>query len=291
MRKLIFFILSIILLFSVAGIQAVQSQTTPVPFGAIGSSRNWNLIFNEPFNVLDQSKWTPSWFGATSNHPFTKPANSLERNCYNSNNVRVENGTLIIKVTPNSDSRCVTLQNTQANYQSGIIHTNGKFSFTRGYMEARIQLASGVENRSVWNQFWTMGQVWVDHGEIDVLEAYGTDQSCSYHYHHLGGVFGGNYTVPGSTNGFHIYAAFWENGRVTWFYDGVQIASTTDGVVNEPHFFVLALATIGTQVSFPSEMKVDRLSFWEEVISTPTVRVKTTPTASGTPRPLPTKSR
>lgn len=292
-------ILSFIIILVTVG--SVSGKTSdPNPVGAIGSSRDWDIIFNENFNTLDASKWTSGWFGTTSNHPFTKPANELEKNCYNSNNVNVANGILTIKVTANNDPRCVTLQNTQANYQGGILHTNGKFSLSRGYIEARMWLPPGVENGSVWSQFWTLGQIWPQHGEIDVLEAYGTDRSCSYHYHYSGGVFGGNSTVVGSTSGWHTYGAFWQDGRVTWYYDGIQIATTTNGVVNMPHYLVLALATIGTQVAFPSELKFEYVRAWQEgtaPVFTPTA-TSTSP-VKGTPAPttltpvatLPTKSR
>ena len=60
----------------------------------------------------------------------------------------------------------------------------GLFSFTYGYMEARIWLPGSGEIAD-WPAFWADGQNWPTDGENDVLEGLG-GQACA-HFHNPAG--------------------------------------------------------------------------------------------------------
>ena len=169
-----------------------------------------------------------------------------------------------------------------ADYSSGMVQSNGHFNSAYGYYEARILNPAGVNHASVWPAFWTNGQSWPTNGEIDIMECYGTDPSCSYHYHWSGGVAGGNSTVLGSTNEFHIYAAYWQPDKVQWFYDGVLVGTKTGGIIPSPHYIIANLGVIGTQVIIPSIMQVDYIRVWSSGNVIPTNTAQTV-TATNTP--------
>ena len=62
-------------------------------------------------------------------------------------------------------------------------------------------------------------------------------------------------TYPG---GWHTFAADWEPGIVTYYYDGVDIGSVTSGITSAPMFLILDYAA-GTLAQAPDTMKVDYL--------------------------------
>ena len=241
----------------------------PAPVGAFGAGNNWTLVFRDEFDGInvDLTKWTPNWLG--SNVSITPPINTSELSCYAPANVMVSGGALVLTAKASTLGTACRTRSTTAAYSSGMVQSNGKYNTAYGYFEARIWNPAGIDHQSVWPAFWTDGQNWPTTGEIDIMECYGTDSSCSYHYHYSGGGPGGNSTVVGSTTGWHVYAAYWEPGRITWFYDGVKIASMTQGIVSAPHYIILNLGVIGNQVIIPSQMLVDYVRVWKIAAGTP----------------------
>lgn len=119
----------------------------------------------------------------------------------------------------------------------------------------------------MWPAFWADGQSWPTNGEIDVLEAYGTDNS-TYHFHYAGCPGscgpGGSVNVSGATSGWHTYAADWEPGSITWYYDGVKVWQFTDsGVTSQPMYLILNLALNSNSAAVPATMRVDYARVWQ----------------------------
>jgi beta-glucanase (GH16 family) len=227
----------------------------------VGQAGTWDLIFNDEFDgtALNLSKWRPNWLGG-SDTAITKPVNSAETSCYDPQQVSVQNGEL--------DLTAVARTCSSWRFASGMVQSNGKFSFTYGYVEARIWTPAGA---GVWPAFWTDGQKWPTDGEIDVLEAYGTNRS-TYHYHYAGcggdcGP-GGAVDVAGATSGWHTYAADWRPGAITWYYDGKPVWSYTTGIVSSPHYLILNLGLNSTSSTLPAKMRVDYVRVWKPGTST-----------------------
>ena len=222
----------------------------------VGQRGLWNMIFDDEFNgnSLDLSKWRPNWLGS-SDTAITPPINSAEISCYDPAQVRQGNGELDLKAVARS---CHGYS-----YASGMIQSNGKFNFTYGYMEARIWTPAGA---GMWPAFWSDGQHWPQDGEIDVLEAYGTDTS-SYHYHYAGCggecVLGGSVNVPGATSGWHTYAADWEPGVITWYYDGQRVWKCTTGITSSRMYLIVNLGLKSLSSAVPTTMRVDYVRVWQ----------------------------
>lgn len=230
------------------------SGGSPSPVGIAGS---WHLVFDDEFSgsALNSSLWNTGWFGSG----ITGSVNpSLESDCYDPSADVVSGGILAINATAHSEFCNGTTQP----YTTGLINTNGRFSFTYGAFEARIWMPGSGSTVSDWPAFWADGQNWPQTGEIDVAEGLG-GQVC-YHFHYSGGGPGGCGNVPGAAGGWHTYAADWEPGSITFYYDGQQVWTDTSGVTSAPMYLILGLGIPASgPASVPATFKVDYVRVWQ----------------------------
>ena len=220
------------------------------PVGQNGTT--WSkLIFDSEFNgsSLDTSLWSTGWFGSG----ITQPVSSGEAECYDPAQVQVNGGSL----TLSSVAKAETCGGTSKPFASGIVTTDGKFSFTYGYMEARIWLP-GSTSISDWPAFWADGQSWPTTGEIDAIEGLG-GQACAHFHNSAGGpgaCAAGNYA-----GGWHTFAADWEPGSLSFYYDGVKIWQDSSGITSAPMYLILNLAL--NAGDSPASMLIDYVRVWQ----------------------------
>jgi beta-glucanase (GH16 family) len=215
----------------------------------------WSLVFDSEFNgtSLDTSQWTTGWFGSG----ITPPVNSAEQDCYDPAQVSVANGELDLTAIAKAEE-CGGITEP---YASGIVTTNVNYSFTYGYVEARIWLPGSVEIDD-WPAFWTDGQDFPTDGEMDILE--GRNGSACAHFHNSAGALGA--CVSGNfTGGWHTFAADWEPGSITYYYDGTEIWQDTSGITSAPMYLILNLALDSSMApdTAPATMRVDYVRVWQ----------------------------
>jgi beta-glucanase (GH16 family) len=211
------------------------------------------LLFDDEFNgtSLDTTKWSKGWLASG----ITPPVNGSEAECYDPNQVTVGNGELDLTMIAKTE----TCGGVMRPFASGIVNSDSTYRFTYGYAEARIWMPAGS---ALWPAWWTDGQNWPNDGEIDVVEAYGTDSDVEFHYHYAGcggdcGP-GGQTSLLGSTSGWHTYAVNWQPGSITWYYDNVKVWSFTgSAVTSSPQYLILNLAAKSSSTVLPSVMRVD----------------------------------
>ena len=229
----------------------------------VGVRGDWKLTFDDEFNgtSLDTARWSTGWYGSG----ITPPVNAGEKDCYDPAQVTEGGGTLDLTVIRKSEDCGIS----DPVYAAGLVSTQGRFSFTYGFIEARMWLPAAAGNpgeAANWPAVWTDGQSWPEDGEIDIAE--GISGPVCAHFHGpadpqgLGaaggtGCPGGNYA-----GGWHTFAADWEPGIVTYYYDGVDIGSVTSGITSAPMFLVLSNAA-GTLAQAPATMKVDYVRVWQ----------------------------
>jgi beta-glucanase (GH16 family) len=225
--------------------------------------------------------------------------NELQYYTSRTNNVRIENGKLVIEARQENYSG--------SNYTSARLKTQGKVSWAYGRIEARIKIPRG---QGIWPAFWTLGTNispvgWPGCGEIDIMENIGREPTLVHGTVHGPGYSGGNgigaaSSLPGGaafTDDFHVYALEWTTNQLKWFVDGQQYFSVTPAslpngttwVFDRPQFLLLNLAVGGAwpgnpdgTTVFPQRLIVDYVRVYvptelatcgENILSNPGVEI------------------
>jgi beta-glucanase (GH16 family) len=243
-----------------AGMRTISAAPRSAP-AATSRSRpgipgRWHLTFDAEFDgtSLDERQWTPSWLG--NDHSPTKPIDTHEDGCYSPSQAVVAGGALSLTAVSRT---CLGFP-----YASGIVESSGHYSFTYGYMAARVWLAGSADGIDDWPAFWADAQDNSAHGEIDVFE--GLSGRACYHIHvpDDGYAPGGCSSAAGAGGGWHTYGADWEPGSVTFYYDGRNVGRLTPPpALDAPMYLIvnLALAQFYT-ITAPVTMKVAFVRVW-----------------------------
>lgn len=153
-------------------------------------------------------------------------------------------------------------------YSSGMISSERLFSMQYGYFEIRAKMPAG---KGFWPAFWMLPVDGSWPPELDVVEILGHQPSRLYgtlHYNNSSGshVMDGAVAVNAfnSSTGFHTYGVDWQPDRITWYYDGVAMGSTTNRIKDQPMYLIANLAVGGywpgnpdATTRFPAEMQID----------------------------------
>jgi beta-glucanase (GH16 family) len=207
----------------------------------------WRLVWSDEFNgtTIDRTKWTFEQGGGGWGNA------ELQNYTDRTENARIENGHLVIEARR---------ENFGGNaYTSARMKTQGLASWTRGRMEARIDLPA---TKGMWPAFWMLGNNissvgWPACGEIDIMEMAGGGTRENTILGTIHWDFNGHASFGGSTTGthwpdtYHIYAIEWEQSEIRWYVDGVQYVAANITINNteefsRPMFLLLNLAVGGT---------------------------------------------
>jgi beta-glucanase (GH16 family) len=162
-----------------------------------------------------------------------------------------------------------------AQYTSGRIETNGKFSFKTGRIEVKAMLPAGIGSFPGIIMMGTSG-AWPQCGEIGIMEQYGQDKSWFYASAYADGSANSGdersirYDFPDATTAstdFHIYSADWYGDHLVIQVDGAEVMRTSFGTSSPfyttPEYIVLDVAIGGNMGgaidpnAFPMDMIVD----------------------------------
>lgn len=206
--------------------------------------------------------------------------NELQEYTSASQNIRIDNGNLVITALKN-----------ESGFTSARIRTEDKLTFKYGRIEARIKVPDLADG--LWPAFWTLGnnfsQVsWPFCGELDIMEM-GSGASISQgvinrrvsstaHWDNDGSYASyGQFvdTASDLDDGYHIYSMNWTPEKITTYIDGQQVwafrikedTCTSCSEFHQPHFVILNMAVGGNYTGLlgagqitaatPAEMYVD----------------------------------
>ncbi|MFP5040651.1 Ig-like domain-containing protein [Parasediminibacterium sp. JCM 36343] len=247
------------------------------------------LVWQDNFDSasLNPNYWTYD-FGDGCDRSLCGWGNSeLEYYTSRSENVRIENGNLII------EARKETFSNSA--FTSGRIKTEGRVHFKYGTLEARIKVPN-IKN-GLWPALWTLGtvgDVWPNIGEIDILEMgaqaalaanlANNRVSGATHWNN-GGAQGdtvSTYDSPSDlSSDYHVYKMVWDSTKIAMYIDNTlyfnfainSLTTTNRGAFRNPHFLLLNLAvggaytgifaTNGITATLPAQMYVDYIKLYQ----------------------------
>jgi beta-glucanase (GH16 family) len=221
-----------------------------------GETGNWRLVFGDEFNgsSLNTANWSSGWFGSGITGPLTSP----ELQCFDPAQVSVSGGELDLSMIAKAE----TCGGQTRPYASGIVTTNGKFSFTYGFVEARVWVPGTGGVIPDWPDVWTDGQNWPADGEIDIMEGL-SGQAC-WNFHYPGGAPGWC-SDASFTGGWHTFGVDWEPGSLTYFYDGANVGTVTTGVTSAPMYLILSLVAdkVNGGPVGPATIRFDYVHVWQ----------------------------
>ena len=289
MRKLSKKILSLYAKKAIIGLASVAMVATmslstinvsPVKGATTSSTLVWSDEFNG--NSIDASKWGFE-IGTGSNGWGN---NEQQYYTNRTDNAYVADGALHIRAKKEAYGG--------KNYTSARLNTNGKFTFTYGYVEARLALPS---SQGIWPAFWMLGanyatDVWPKCGEIDIMEQLNHDGIVYQTIHsHYKNDLGFTKPVPTKTvsynkGQFNIFGIEWTpealtfkvNGATTLVYPNLHLAdeSVKKQWPFDTSFYLILNYALGgpgtwpgtiTDSELPAKMEID----WVKV-SQPTGR-------------------
>lgn len=202
------------------------------------------LVWSDEFDgtSLDMTKWAyqtgrQDHYGSSVG-PWAWGNNELQYYT-EGDNVTVSDGTM--KITAQREA-----MPDSATFSSSRIVTRDKYSFTYGYIEARIKMpaVSGL-----WPAFWMLPQPmstansnneyggWPNSGEIDIMEARGREPDrIDNTLHYSSGSWSSTYKTSkyifdGSTiSDWHTYGLEWTEDYIAWYVDGTEAFRLTSDV-------------------------------------------------------------
>jgi len=249
---------------------SVASAGDPAPAPALPDGP-MNLIFDDEFNGNSLSPtWSTCWWYSPS--PAGCSNGDAEGEWYTASNVSVSNGVLALTAR-NQPVRGIMMTTGAPRtylYTSGMVNTYNKFQFTYGYVEWRAELPTG---QGFWPALWMIpaNNSWPP--EIDGLEVVGNQPDVAnftYHPPSPAASQGFDKVIPGLSSGYHTFGVDWEPGRITWYVDGAEAATTTDQVTSLAEYLIMNLAVGGSwpgypnaSTPFPSALKIDYVRVWQ----------------------------
>ncbi|MDN4166691.1 family 16 glycosylhydrolase [Cytophagales bacterium LB-30] len=180
--------------------------------------------------------------------------NEVQNYTNTTNNVRQENGLLVIEAKKSGST-----------WTSARVKTQAKFNFTYGRIAFRAKLPQGS---GTWPALWMLGENintvgWPACGEIDVMEHVGRDPGRIHSTLHTPSSFGNSQNtstkiVNDYNTNFHIYEAVWTEESIKFYIDG-QIFYTyapatknsSTWPFNSPFFIIMNIAMGGNFGSDP----------------------------------------
>ena len=234
----------------------------------------YKLVWSDEFNgtgLPDSTKWSYDVGGnGWGNHELEYYTQARVENA------RMENGNLVIEARKESFGGKA--------YTSARLLTKNKAQWTYGMFEIRAKIPHG---NGTWPAIWTLSAHdplnWPQDGEIDIMEAIGSNPNIIYGtchnlaYHGATGK-GSTTSISLAPDSFHIYKIEWTPDKIDWYVDDNQYYSYVN-----PHtgndvwpyyndFFMILNVAVGGDFggqkgvddsAFPQQMLVDYVRVYQ----------------------------
>ena len=238
------------------------------------------LLWSEEFEYVGQPNNEFWGFELGDGCPTLCGWGNNEKQLYlkNSDNVRIEEGKLIIEAHSNALDTSVT-------YTSARLSTKGKKSWKYGYIEVKAKIPTG---KGTWPAIWMLPLEWKyggwpQSGEIDIMEhvgydpgvVHGTVHTAAYN-HKIGTQRGKQINVD--TDEFNVYAINWTPDKIEFMVNG-QVYNTFENngkgsdywPYDQNYYLILNLAVGGdwggkmgiAEDIWPQRMEIDYIRVYD----------------------------
>jgi beta-glucanase (GH16 family) len=163
-----------------------------------------------------------------------------ESETYDAQHVGTQNGALALTATHDNGA-----------YHSGMITTEGNFTFQYGTVQAQVWLPAG---QGLWPALWMLPANHQDgQNEVDIFEMLGNDPHTLYLTSHVGGVARqGVFRGPDFAAGWNLVGIDWQPDHLTWLVNGKAVFTLTgDAVPHTPEYLIANLAVGGNWPGYP----------------------------------------
>lgn len=204
---------------------ASQSFTDPGSSVPVGYTLVWSDEFSLPNGSLpDGSKWAYDTFRNKAGWFNNELQYYAKQRPHNSS---MADG--VLSITAIRERLSSEPDHGGQNFTSARLITEGKFSFTYGFVEVRAKPPCGL---GTWPAIWTLGipaSNWPANGEMDIMEQRGSSASDkatvlgTLHMpaHFAGGGLSQSRSVPDACTAFHKYQLTWTANQIQIGIDGV----------------------------------------------------------------------
>jgi len=243
-------------------------SSKPASLDLTGYTITFSDEFYGPLDVSPlgpNTKWiahTP-YFGDFGDSKFADPQGDFP--------FKVKDGILTIQAKKNSDGK----------WESGLlcsVDTSGNgFAQQYGYFEMRAKFPKGP---GTWPAFWLLAlQKLKDKSkmgfEVDIVEQYGRNPDQLHSVLHWWfpdkshGSIGNQFTVEDMTEDFHTYGFLWDEERMIWYFDGVELWRQPTPPESKTPMYVLFNLALGPgwpidKTPDPSEMLIDYIRVYSK---------------------------
>ena len=225
----------------------------------------WKLVWNDEFEGkdLDETKWEKVGDGKRRDAFWLKENTSLDGK-----------GHLVVLSTE-KDGR----------YACGGVRSRDKFEHSFGYYEIRCEVPDEV---GTWAAFWLyapcvgkVGNGGKDGAEIDIFEAVWRDKdevNVALHWDGYGKEhksWAKKAKTPGVNEGFHTFGLWWSPEEYVFYYDGKEVARTSEGGVCQVPLYIKVTTEIGEwagdikEARLPDDFVVDYVRVYDLAAGSP----------------------
>lgn len=248
--------------------------------------RNYALVWSDEFDtgtMPDPAKW------AYDTHRNAVGWYNNEKQYYAAGrpeNVRVENGALIIEARKEALSKADFPDYSGQDYTSARLYTQGKAAWTYGFYEVRAKLPC---QRGTWPAIWMLPEdpdvVWPEGGEIDIMEHVGYEPGVIHHSVHTKAFNFGrgtqrttSFTLESACEQFHRYQLLWTPKGLLFAVDDApkflfekKRSSKDRWPFDEPMHLLLNIAIGGDwggrkgieDAALPARMEIDHVRVYQ----------------------------
>ena len=233
------------------------------------------LTFSDDFNSLDlwdgqSGTWESNYWWGDPNGTTLADNNELQwyidtdyGPTQSANPFSVDNG--ILTITASQTPEAIKSHTNGYDYTSGMLTSFQSSAQTYGYYEMRADMP---DTQGAWPAFWLIPADGSWPPELDVIELVGQNPNrlvMTAHSNETGShTQDRNIAQVADTDGFHTYGVRWAPEKITWYYDGVEVAQTeTPSDMHDPMYMIVNLAVGGmagaptNNPTDPAEMQID----------------------------------